>query len=319
MVAQRRGLRQAAVTAASTAAAGAMLASVTGCSGGGAAAEDQPGAARASQAAGTAQGSRASRDSPAAATSVRRAAGALERAGTSRVRTSMVTASGGTRLSLDGRGAFDYRRRLGRLILRLPDGAAGAGAGVRRRVTEITTPRAVYMKNRGAGVPADKWVRLATADLDDGNLVSSGATDPLSAAELLRGARRVSYVGTAELDGEPVRHYRGSADLGLAARKAPRDRRRRLARAAKGFATRAVPFDAYLDGQGRLRKVRHRFSCPRSAREGRNGRGGAAPGSGARGPGVDVLSTTRLYGFGTPVAVTMPDASDIYAGKIAPS
>jgi hypothetical protein len=315
MVAQRHGLKHVAVAAASTAAAGAMLMSVTGCTGGGAAADDQPGEDRAPQASRTSQGSRA------ATSSVRQAANVLEKTGTSKVRTSMVTVSGGTRLSLDGTGAFDYRRRLGRLSLRLPDGAAGAGAGVRRRVTEITTPGAFYMKNRGAGVPADKWVRLTTTDLDDGNLVSSGATDPLSAAELLRGARQVTAVGAAEVGGEPVRHYRGTVDLRLAARKAPSDRRQRLARAAEGFSARAVPFDAYVDGQGRLRKVRHRFTWPRGVRGERDGRGDAGSGSasGAGGAKVAVLSTTRLYAFGTPVAVVMPEPADIYAGKIASS
>lgn len=314
MVAQRHQ-RHAALAVASTAVVGTMLLSVTGCTGSGAVAEDQPGTGATPRAPHGAQERRP------AVSSVRQAANALEKAGTSKVRTSMVTVSGGTRLSLDGTGAFDYRRGLGRLTLRLPDGAAGAGAGVRRKVTEITAPGAFYMKNRGAGVPAGKWVRLTTADLDDGNLVSSGATDPLSAAELLRGARQVTYVGMTEVDGESVRHYRGIVDLGLAARKAPHDRRERLARAANGFSARTVPFDAYLDGQGRLRKVRHRFTCPQGARGERDGHGGSGSGaaSGADDADVAVSSTTRLYAFGTPVAVVMPEPADIYAGKIASS
>ena len=67
------------------------------------------------------------------------------------------------------------------------------------------------MKNRGAGVPADKWVRVDTADLSDGNLVTGGATDPYAAAALLRGTRTATYVGRTELAGTHVRHYRGTA------------------------------------------------------------------------------------------------------------
>jgi hypothetical protein len=123
-------------------------------------------------------------------------------------------------------------------------------------------------------------VRVDTRTLSDGNLVTGGATDPLVAAELLRGARKVTYVGAEQLDGVRVRHYRG------------------VTAAEKGFAKRDVPFDAYLDEQGRLRKVEHHFSFVNGGRT------------------VDVASTTVLYGFGVPVAVKLPAAGDIYAGKI---
>lgn len=59
-----------------------------------------------------------------------------------------------------------------------------------------------------------------------------------------------------------------------------------------------MPFDAYLDDEGRLRKVRHRFTFT-------NGGGTVA-----------VTSTTLLYDFGTPVSVRLPDERDIYAGRI---
>lgn len=154
------------------------------------------------------------------------------------------------------------------------------------------------MRNRGAGVPADKWVRVDTTTLADGNLVTGGVTDPMAAAELLRGARRVTYVGRTVLAGVPVRHYRGTAEIGLAARGAGPGSRGALTAAAKGFRTDTVPFDAYLDDQGRLRKVRHRFSFANE------------------GPPVEVVSTTLLFGFGAPVSVRLPDGRDIYTGRI---
>lgn len=150
-------------------------------------------------------------------------------------------------------------------------------------------------------MPADKWVRVETGTLSDGNLVTGGVTDPYTAAEVLRGTRRASYVGRTELAGVPVRHYRGTADLARAARYAPADVRKSLAAAAKGFATAQVPFDAYLDDQGRLRKLRQRFSFV-------NGR--------QKTP-VAVTSTTLLYDFGAPAVVALPHERDIYAGRIA--
>ncbi|BCM68313.1 putative lipoprotein [Streptomyces sp. EAS-AB2608] len=252
----------------------------TGCSGRGAAAEDVKGP-------GDPVGT------------LHRAADALRAAGSSKAGTSMEMATGGTRVTIRGRGVYDYRHRLGRLTVMLPEDPTGASE--HRPITELLTPGALYMKNRGAGVPADKWVRVETATLSDGNLVTGGATDPYAAAEVLRGTREATFVGRTVLAGTPVRHYRGTADLSRAARYASAGNKASLAAAAKGFATALVPFDAYLDDQGRIRKLRQRFSFV-------NGRQKAT---------VAVASTLLLFEFGIPVDVRLPAPADIYAGRIA--
>ncbi|MGW3949740.1 hypothetical protein ACWEKM_01915 [Streptomyces sp. NPDC004752] len=232
-------------------------------------------------------------------TILHRAAEALRTAGSSRADTSMEMATGGTRVTIRGKGVYDYRRQLGRLTVVLPQDPTGATE--HRPITELLAPGALYMKNRGAGVPADKWVRVDTATLSDGNLVTGGVTDPYAAAELLRGTRTATYVGRAEVGGTAVRHYRGTADLAAAARAASAGNRAALAAAAKGFATAEVPFDAYLDDQGRIRKLRQRFSFV-------NGRQQTP---------VAVASATLLYDFGADVEVKLPRRRDIYAGRIA--
>jgi hypothetical protein len=252
----------------------------TGCSGGGAVAED-------------------GRTGADAAEVLRGSAAALVRAGSAKARTSMEMATGGTRVTIRGEGVYDFQGRLGRLKVMLPQDPAGAPG--HRPITELLAPGALFMKNRGAGVPADKWVRVDTAGLSDGNLVTGGATDPFAAAELLRGTRTAAYVGRTEVAGTPVRHYRGTADLAVAAKEASDGHRQALKAAAKGFATVEVPFDAYLDDEGRVRKVRHRFSFV----------------NGVRKDTVAVASTTLLYAFGTPVDVRLPGSADIFAGRIA--
>ncbi|MCI3272007.1 hypothetical protein [Streptomyces cylindrosporus] len=214
-----------------------------------------------------------------------RAPGTLVDAGSSKATTSMEMATGGTRVTIRGQGVYDYRRQLGRLWVRLPQDPTGTAE--HRPITELLAPGALFMKNRGAGVPADKWVRVDTAGLADGNLVTGGATDPFAAAGLLRGTRTATYLGKTRLAGVPVRHYRGTTELPAAV--------------VKGFARRSVPFDAYLDEQGRVRKVRHEFSFVNGRQKGT----------------VVVYSTTLLYDFGTPVDVRLPASKDIYAGKIA--
>ncbi|MDO0927062.1 hypothetical protein QQY24_17190 [Streptomyces sp. TG1A-8] len=256
-------------------------AGTAGCSGSGAAAEGVPGAG----------------GDPVAA--LHRAADTLRAAGSSKATTSMEMATGGTRVTIRGTGVYDYRRRTGRLTVVLPEDPTGAAE--HRPITELLAPGALFMKNRGAGVPADKWVRVETASLSDGNLVTGGATDPYVAAEVLRGTRTAAYLGRTEVGGTEVLHYRGTADLAGAAEKASADNRASLRAAAAGFATARVPFDAYLDEQGRLRKLRQSFSFV-------NGR---------RRTAVAVASTTLLYGFGTPADVSLPRPRDIYAGRVA--
>ncbi|MET9456416.1 hypothetical protein ABZY05_15230 [Streptomyces canus] len=271
--------RQQRQAGGSVVVAAVLMACATGCSGSGATLDD----ARAAD--------------PVAA--LRRAADALEDAGSSKARTSMEMATGGTRVTIRGEGVYDFRERLGRLKVMLPQDPAGTSE--HRPITELLAPGALFMKNRGAGVPADKWVRVDTATLSDGNLVTGGATDPFAAAEVLRGTRTATYVGTTELAGTEVRHYRGTADLAAAAKDASGANKGVLAAAAKGFATAAVPFDVYLDDQGRIRKIRHRFSFV-------NGQQQAT---------VAVASTTLLYDFGIATDVRLPAARDIYAGEIA--
>ncbi|MER6527050.1 hypothetical protein [Streptomyces sp. NPDC001508] len=232
-------------------------------------------------------------------TTLHRAADDLRAAGSSRAGTSMEMATGGTRVTIRGKGVYDYRRQLGQLTVVLPQDPTGATE--HRPITELLAPGALYMKNRGAGVPADKWVRVDTATLSDGNLVTGGATDPYAAAELLRGTRTATYMGRTEVGGTAVRHYRGTADLAVAARAASAGNRAALAAAAKGFATAEVPFDVYLDDQGRIRKLRQRFSFV----------------NGQQKTPVAVASTTLLYDFGTDVHVKLPRPKDIYAGRIA--
>ncbi|MEU5612295.1 hypothetical protein ACI2L4_38210 [Streptomyces sparsogenes] len=339
-----RARRTAAAVAGGLLAGLMVTATVTGCSSETVADERPGGESRA-----------------AAVAALHRAADVLVRSGSSRVRTTMETATGGTRVSIRGTGAYDFVRRMGRLRLVLPKDAMGTAE--HEPITELLASGALFMRNRGAGIPPDKWVRVDTAGIPDGNLVTGGATDPLAAAELLRGARSVSLVGEEGLDGTLVWHYRGTTDIGRAARVASPGVRGPLAAAARGFAEHAVPFDAYLDRQGRLREVRHHFTVTseasgQSGQSGHSGQHGQRGGteSGSTGSGTEsgtesgtgngtesgtgngagaarsgrgstpgpqgtrrtlgVASTTELYDFGAPAAITLPKSSDIYTGRV---
>jgi len=276
MVVRQHRRRGVALVAATATAAG-VVAATAGCSGSG------EGAGAADRvASGTGQ--------------VLRAADVLVEAGSSKASTSLVMAAGGTRVTIRGRGRYNFRTGMGQLTVVLPKDPAGADE--HRPIAELLAPGALYMKNRGAGVPVDKWVRLDTTALADGNLVTGGATDPLIAAELLRAARGVTFVGVQDLAGIRVSHYRGVTDIVRAAKAAAPHAREALAAAAGGFADDVVPFDVYLDDAGRLRKVRHQFSYLNQGRT------------------VAVASTTLLYEFGAAAGVRLPPKDQIFTGKI---
>ncbi len=267
----RQRMRAAAAATGIGVAAG--MAVLTGCSGGAAGAQD--------------------REPADAHAAVAQAADALLRSGSSRVRTTMVMSGGGASRTLTGSGVFDYGRRLGELTVVLPPGAAGPGP-----VTEVLAPGALYMRNRG-GVPQGKWVKVDISRLADGNLVAGGATDPLTAAQLLRGARSVDEIGEERLAGARVRHYRGTVDLAVAAQASSAAERGPLRAAARSFATTEVPFDAYLDDDGRLREFRGVFTYRDTA-----------------GRRMTVTATTGVDDFGVPVRIAPPSAADSYQGMI---
>lgn len=279
----------------------AAVLGLSGCSGAGAAAQAP------SPASGDGPG-----DTEEAREAVRGAADGLERTGSSQVLTALQLDSGGTRITIHGEGGFDYGRGMGELLV---TPSVDRGAEDLGPVTEVFSPGRLFMKNRGAGVPPDKWIEIDVTTLPDGNLVTGGATDPITAAELLRGVREAVDLGPAEVDGEQVRHYRGTTDIAAAAEAASGRVQRQLAAAVAGFSDTEVPFDAYLDGDGRLRQVQHRFSFLG---------GPAAPGESASArpesqPSVDVSATVVFYGFGSPVTVRPPEADEIHPGAVVVS
>lgn len=227
----------------------------------------------------------------------RGAAAAMVRAGSSAVATSLRMASGGTWVTVTGSGSYDYAHGRGTLTLALPPDAAGTQE--HEPVTELLTPGALYMKNRGAGVPAGKWVRVDVTALPDGNLVTGGATDPLAAAQLLRGVLAARLAGEEELGGVPVRHLTGTLGIAQAARSSGPRPPAALSAAAEGFADDRVPFEAWVDAEGRLRRVTLRYAY------------------GPAGRTVEVVSTTAYSGFGAAVPPpALPPAADIWTGKI---
>ncbi|MBS2546619.1 hypothetical protein KGQ19_07040 [Catenulispora sp. NL8] len=264
---------------------------------------------------------------PAAA--VTGAAAATRQAGTAQVDTVVTVASPATpargrtpavaaqTLTMHGTGLFDFGKQVGSVDLTVPTGT----------LNEVLTPSTVYLRRSAttatataAAAPATAWTKMATANVSDGNLISGGATEPSLVFAMLGGMQGgVKYVGQDSVRGTPVAHYQGTLDLtqaatalagqamaedgGAAAQDAAADKQA-LTNAARAFTTTKVPFDAYLDGQGRLRRFVADFSFVENP---------------TTKPVAQVTSATELYGFGTPVTVVMPTVAGSAAGSASGS
>ncbi|PYC85459.1 hypothetical protein C7C46_06925 [Streptomyces tateyamensis] len=227
-------------------------------------------------------------------TAVRNAADITGHTGSAQAATRLTTESGDKKADFTGSGPYDYAKRIGRLEVQVPPGAATTG-----KVVEVVEPGLVFLQNSGAKVPAGKWVKLDVRQLADGNLISNGATDPATAAGALRGAQQASLLGTEAVDGVQLKHYQGTLDLAKAADATGGPAANGLRTAAATFTVKAVPFEAWLDGQGRLHKLTETFAFA------------GVPGSKDPKDQVKVVSSLTLSEFGTAVQVAEPPAADV--------
>lgn len=207
-------------------------------------------------------------------------------------------------LTMHGTGLFDLGKQVGALDLTVPTGT----------LNEVVTPAMVWVRRgaaaatpTAAAAPASAWSPTPTSQVSDGDMISGGATDPSLVFAMLGGVQPgVREVGQDVVRGVPVVHYQGTLDLakaaaaltgpasaGQKAQNSQKAQQQALTNAARAFTTTKVPFDAYLDAQGRLRRFVAQFSFSE---------GGPSK------PVAQVTSATELYSFGTPVTVVMPAA-----------
>ena len=223
---------------------------------------------------------------------VRSAGPASMKIGTADVSTSVAMTTGGRTDQFSGTGAFDFAKQLGSITLTVPPDVS-----THSTLSEVVTPTTLYMRPAGSG---GKWVQVDSSKLADGDLISAGYTSPILAFAMLSGAGAsggsVSYVGQDTVYNVPVAHYAGTLNLAAAASAAPAPENAALAAAGRSFTKQAVPFDVYLDAQGRVLRFVAHFEFP-----------APAPAKGL----VTIVSSTDLYDLGKPVTVAAPAAADV--------
>jgi hypothetical protein len=232
---------------------------------------------------------------------VQQAALTSAQAGSAKVSTDVTMSAEGQTTRFVGTGLFDLTGQIGSITLQKTD-EGGQPDGP--TLAEVVTPSSLYLRD---DVDGAKWGEVPSARLADGDVISAGYTNPVLAFALLRGAGGkagpVAYLGQDTIRGVEVAHYSGKLDLSVSADAAAGPVKADLGAAAAAFSQRIVPFDVYLDAQGRVCRVTTRYSFP--------------TGTGRQGL-VRISSTTDLYDFGTPATVATPAPSDLSTVVPAP-
>ena len=124
--------------------------------------------------------------------------------------------------------------------------------------------------------------------------------DPSQTLDYLRGASDdIKRVGTEAVRGSPTTHYSVVLDLEKAAASSPNGRQT-IQSLIKILGFSKLPAEVWVDGEGRLRKLRYTADLSKS-RVAASAR--SAPGS--------LTFTLELFDFGVPVQVAVPLAGQV--------
>jgi hypothetical protein len=207
-------------------------------------------------------------------------------AGSSHMQLTSTSHVGDQDVTIAGGGDFSYASGDGSLSM-----------VVKVAATTLTLEERVVDKVLYLQIPGQPgWSKIALAKLVGTSLESSA--DPSSALQYLAGVGKdVTKVGTQELDGVSTTHYQGTIDIDQAAAKLGGVLGERLRKSVAQLKITSFPFDAYLDDQGRMRKlVQHQeFEV--------------------KGEKATSETTLAFSDFGVKVSVTPPPASEVHDGS----
>jgi hypothetical protein len=195
--------------------------------------------------------------------------------------------------TVSARGAADFSARKIRMTMR--------ASGQTVQVVMIGTT--MYMRLPGQEPqPGKPWLKLDLAALGKAsgtnlNSLTQGAgSDPTQALALLKGvSSNIREVGTEQVRGADTTHYKVTLDLRKAANQQSQAARKQVARFLEQSQVRSVPADVWVDGGGRLRRMRYAMKLKPSGTTGT----------------VTVRTSMEVFDFGTAVTVARPPASQV--------
>jgi hypothetical protein len=148
-------------------------------------------------------------------------------------------------------GVYDYERSVGRFA-----STSGAKEGEDEGSIQVLyTEDASYM-NLGAfhTKTGKRWLK---SSMGEGELFPPFASTPADLLRFLRAASEVEKVDSGEVRGVEALHYRARLDLDRAVDAVPKKDREDVREMFSAYWVdqKQVPFDLWIDGEGRLRRV----------------------------------------------------------------
>lgn len=205
-----------------------------------------------------------------------------------------------------GEGTLDFHGHRGDITFTL------AGQPVRSVLDGPTIYE--HVPQLGSLTGGKPWVKLdlgmlaSSAGISGLDSIFQGqSNDPAAGVQYLLGASgKVTTVGPARVRGERTTHYRAVVDMDKAADRAPAVQRDAIRQVSDRFGIKSVPVEAWLDGDGRVRRLLHTIDYSRVE---------AIPNlpSSLLPKKVDV--TVELYDFGLPVSITLPPPEEVADAK----
>jgi hypothetical protein len=161
-----------------------------------------------------------------------------------------------------------------------------------------------------AAAAGREWIRIDLDELAEAvgvdglaELVQSQSNDPSAGLQYLRGASdAVRTVGKESIRGARTTWYEATVDVEKAAAGAPVAQQETIRSVKELFGIATIPTDVWIDGDGRVRRLKQSIDYSSAGRSGRFP-AGSLPRR------MDV--TVEFYDFGTPVSVTIPPAEEV--------
>jgi hypothetical protein len=196
----------------------------------------------------------------------------LAKAGGARFRGTTTADGGGDNSRVTFDGSFDFKNRTGEYSV----DAAAIGLQGSGKVRALVVGGILYLSldaleggdpSSSPNLAGKKWLKLDPQMFGGGGEI--GQSDPNGSLDALRGAKGdVKRVGSEKVRGTRTTRYRVAIDAEQAVNSAPEEQRDEVRNSVGALGSGTIPADVWVDGKGRLRKVRLRVAASASKTKG---------------------------------------------------
>jgi len=184
----------------------------------------------------------------------------LAKAGGAKFRGTTSSSGGGKGSTVTFDGSLDFKSRAAEYSV----DAAAIGLQGTGKVRTVVAGGVLYLSRDAVGgidpssspdLAGKKWLKLDPKVFGGGGQI--GQSDPNGSLDALRGVKGdVKRVGSEKVRGTNTTRYRVTIDADQAVNSAPEAQRDEVRNSIGTLGSKTIPADVWIDGKGRLRKVR---------------------------------------------------------------